>query len=156
MSGGSSDDAVLAIAHWEEQRAVLDLLLNQGSRPPFNPRVAVSAFVDTLKQYGASSIHGDAYAGRTFKCDFEDRGISYHLCEWNRSQLYGQIEPALNSGQVELLDHPKMLEQFLGLVRRGEKVDHEPNSHDDFCNAAAGALVLASQVNAGPGIYVFT
>ncbi len=155
MSGGSSDDAVLAIAHWENERAVLDLLLNQGSRPPFNPRVAVSAFVDTLKQYGVSSIHGDAYAGRTFKCDFEDRGIIYRLCEWNRSQLYSQIEPALNSGQAELLDHPKMLEQFLGLVRRGEKVDHEPNSHDDFCNAAAGALVMASQVHTGPGIYVF-
>jgi hypothetical protein len=38
MSGGSSDDAVLAIAHYDAaiKRSVLDLLVSQTGKPPFN------------------------------------------------------------------------------------------------------------------------
>lgn len=37
MSGGSNDDAVLAIAHKDtDARAVLDRLADQGQRPPFD------------------------------------------------------------------------------------------------------------------------
>jgi hypothetical protein len=38
MSGGSYVDAVLAIAHRDaDGRAVLDRLIDQGQRPPFDP-----------------------------------------------------------------------------------------------------------------------
>lgn len=155
LSGGSSDDAVLAISHQDKDGVVvLDLLMNQGKRVPFDPRAAVAMFADTLKTYRLARVQGDAYAGQTFRCDFESHGIVYEPCQWNRSQLYGRIEPAINSGQVALLDHPKMLEQFLGLIRRGDKVDHEPNAHDDFSNAASGALIMATQANVGPMVFV--
>jgi hypothetical protein len=51
---------------------------------------------------------------------------------------------------VLLLDHPRALGQFAGLVRKTfpsgrDQVNHElPNSHDDLSNAIAGAAVLAS------------
>jgi hypothetical protein len=43
MSGGG-DDAVLAVAHTEDGRIVLDLLVSQTGSPPFNPRHAVEKF----------------------------------------------------------------------------------------------------------------
>ena len=49
----------------------------------------------------------------------------------------------LNAGEIEFLDVPKLQEQLLGLVWRGSKIDHLPGEHDDFANAAAGALSLA-------------
>jgi hypothetical protein len=50
----------------------------------------------------------------------------------------------LNSGQVELVDSPVLLAQLIGLVRRGDKIDHLSSEHDDHANAAAGALVLVA------------
>jgi hypothetical protein len=52
MSGGSSDDAVLAIAHSRGRVVVLDRIEKQIGRPPFNPRSAVAHFVTLLKEYG--------------------------------------------------------------------------------------------------------
>jgi len=39
---------------------------------------------------------------------------------------------------------PKLTEQLLTLVIRGNKIDHQPGDHDDWANAACRALVLAS------------
>lgn len=79
MSGGSSDDAVLGIAHYDATRnvRVLDLLMAQTGAPPFNPRHAVAKFAGLLKEYGLSVVNGDAYAGETFRADFLEHGISY-------------------------------------------------------------------------------
>jgi hypothetical protein len=79
MSGGSADDAVLGISHFDTERkcGVLDMLVAQTGKPPFNPRVAISKFVDICAEYGVSRVTGDAYAGQTFRADFEQAGIAY-------------------------------------------------------------------------------
>jgi hypothetical protein len=41
---------------------------------------------------------------------------------------------------------------LLTLVIRGSKIDHQPGDHDDYANAAAGALVLASARSVEPDI----
>jgi hypothetical protein len=51
----------------------------------------------------------------------------------------------LNAGEVELLDITELQEQLLTLVIRGDKIDHQPGDHDDFANAAAGALWLVTR-----------
>ena len=142
MSGGSSDDAALGIAHADATtgRAVLDLVLTQTGRPPFNPRDAVRKFAAVLKEYGVFRVTGDKYAGETFRQDFQAEGISYTVCPLTKHQLYEALEPRLNAGEVELLDMPKVQEQLLGLVTRGGKIDHLAGEHDDAINAAAGAL----------------
>ena len=146
MSGGSSDDACLAIAHKsDEGRAVLDVLVKQNGNAPFNPRHAVTKFVKILKRYGISKVTGDAYAGETFKSDFEDEGITYIKSPQTKSQLYEALEPRLNAGEIELLDHPVLQEQLLTLVMRGSRIDHQPGDHDDFANAAAGAIEFTRQ-----------
>ncbi len=71
MSGGSSDDATLAVAHQEDRRCVIDLVVKQDGDVPFNPRNAVRKFAAILKQYGCRSVVGDDYAGQTFKEDFQ-------------------------------------------------------------------------------------
>ena len=66
-----------------------------------------------------------------------------------KSDLYASFLPLLNSGRVELLDHPRLHAQLLALERRTarggrDSIDHPPNAHDDVINAAAGALLAAA------------
>lgn len=143
MSGGSNDDATLAIGHAEGKHAVLDVIMKQAGVPPFNPRDAVARFARTLHDYGLATVTGDAYAGQTFRLDFEEEhGIAYRVSARSASDNYERIEPRLNAGEVELLDDPTLIEQLLCLVMRGSRVDHQAGGHDDFSAAAAGCLNL--------------
>lgn len=143
MSGGSSDDATLAIAHWDGRRVVIDLVINQGEAIPFNPRLAVARFAATCSRYRIKTVSGDAYAGETFRRDFADCGIDYVVHKATRTDLYENVEVALNADQVELLDSAKLRNQLLTLVRRGANIDHPSGQHDDWATSAAGAVTLA-------------
>jgi hypothetical protein len=156
MSGGSNDDAVLAIAHQEDGKIVVDLVEKQASEPPFNPRDAVKKFVNLLDDYGCKRVCGDKYAGMTFQADFSMYGISYITSELNKSELYEAMEPEINAGVVELPNLPKLEQQLLGLIFRGSRVDHANGEHDDWANAAAGAVwcvknAAAREVGVGVG-----
>jgi hypothetical protein len=144
MSGGSRDDAVLAVAHRDaDGRAVLDRVANQGGRPPFDPQSAVERFAAVLRQYGCATVTGDKYAGETFVSAFEKLGITYKVAESTTHQLYEALEPALNGGRVVLLDVPELEQQLLGLVWRGGRIDHLGGEHDDYANAVAGVVAEA-------------
>ena len=67
----------------------------------------------------------------------------YEVSRLSKSALYDALEPQLNAGEVELLDDGKLQEQLLTLVQRGGKIDHQPGDHDDYANAAAGAIEAA-------------
>ena len=101
-------------------------------------------FTAFLKTYGVTRVRGDRYAG---ECEqFRKRDIQYDICEQSKSDLYGELLPALNSGRVELLDHTRLRAQLAGLERRTtrsgkDSIDHAPGGHDDVVNAAAVALV---------------
>jgi hypothetical protein len=143
MSGGSSDDAVLSIAHREaDGTRVLDLILNQGPPPPFDPRQAIKRFARALTAFSVSRVSGDAYAGETFREDFRREGINYRLAESTTSELYEGLEPILNAGELRLLDAPKLEQEFLGLVWRGGKITHAGGEHDDWATAVAGVVSL--------------
>jgi phage terminase large subunit-like protein len=144
MSGGSADDAALAIAHQANGKVVVDLAITQAGKPPFNPRQAVFQFATTLREYRLRKVSGDAYAGETFRRDFENLGIKYEVSSGSASDLYEALEPRLNAGEVQLLDIPKLSQQLLGLVVKGLKVTHPPGAHDDLANAVAGAVAYAA------------
>jgi hypothetical protein len=147
LSGGGDDDATLGVAHCDAQgRLVLDLVTDQGPRitKTFSPELAVSKFADIIKLYGGHSVVGDAYAGQWGRDAFRKHGIEYVVSDKNRSEIYASFEVLLNAGLVDLLDIPKMTSQFIGLIRRGVKIDHSGSgSHDDWSNSAALALVMA-------------
>ena len=143
MSGGSNDDAVLGIAHREaDGRAVLDVVANQGQRPPFDPNKAVERFVRLLHEYRVARVIGDRYAGLTFAAQFATQGVPYEVAKRTTSDLYEALEPRINSRHVVLLDVPVLEQQLLGLVWRGGKITHQPGEHDDYATAAAGAIDL--------------
>lgn len=158
-SGGSSDSYVVAIAHDEERTTMRDGLPEKHKvpvldkvrewTPKFDPQQVSEEVVALCKSYRISSVTGDAYAGEWPRDPLKKRGISYELSEKNRSELYLDLLPVVNSGRVELLDldhHAKARNQFANLERRvgrsgKDSVDHPPGSHDDVANAIAGAIV---------------
>jgi hypothetical protein len=78
-------------------------------------------------------------------------GIEYVVAGKTASDYYGELLPLLNSGRVELLDHPRLIAQLSQLECRAasggrDKIGHPPSGHDDVINAAALALVDALQV----------
>jgi hypothetical protein len=156
MSGGSSDDAVLGIGHQDaDGRFVVDRVIDQGGPAPFDPRQAIERFVPVLTAYRVNTVTGDRYAGETFRCDFEGRGIAYNVSPWTTSQVYEALEARLNSHQVILPDVPTLEQQLLGLVWRGGKITHQNGEHDDYATAACGVVqVLAAGIVDGPRIWL--
>lgn len=145
MSGGSNDDAVLAIGRdMPDGRTRVVHVMNQGPRPPFDPRQAIERFVPVLAEYGVTSVTGDNYAGNTFKVDFESKGVRYEPCPMSKSRLYESLEPRLNAREVELPDLPQLEQQLLGLIWRGGRIDHQHGEFDDFANAVAGVSLSAT------------
>jgi len=155
LSGGMNDDATLAIARNENGKAILELLIDQGASARvngvFSPERSVKRFATILKQYNLTQVCGDRYAAQWPVQEFAKHGITCTPAELNRSEIYAGFEPLLNSGRVELLDHAKLLQQLIGLVRKGERIDHVSGEHDDHANAAALACVLVTQTVTNEG-----
>jgi hypothetical protein len=140
-SGGSADSMTLAIGHREGERVVVDAIRER--RPPFSPADVVAEFTEVLGSYGISSVSGDRYGGEWPAERFRERGIDYRPAEHPKSDLYRELLPVLNAGRIELLDHPRLAAQLLGLERRTvrggrDSIDHASGAHDDIANAVAG------------------
>ena len=145
-SGGSADSMTLAIAHQDQDLAVLDVV--REVKPPFSPEGVVDDFAAILKAYNIAVVVGDRYAGEWVREPFRKHGIAYGLADKPKSDLYRDLLPALNSHQVELLDLPRLGKQLCDLERRTarggrDSIDHPPGAHDDVANAVCGALLLA-------------
>ena len=143
-SGGSRDSFTLAVSHREKDLRILDVV--RETRPPFSPQGTVEEFSTALKNYRITKIVGDRYGGEFPRELFRKHGIAYEVADKAKSDIYKEFLPLVNSGQCELLDHKKMINQLLTLERRTarggrDSIDHPPNAHDDLINAAAGALV---------------
>ena len=146
-SGGSVDSMTMAVAHRGRQNTiVLDLIRER--RAPFNPSDVVTEFAETLKAYGCHMVVGDRYAAEWPRERFRAHGIDYRVADKVRSDIYRDLLPVLNSGSIELLDHPRLIAQLCSLERRTarsgkDSIDHPPAGQDDVINAAAGAVDAA-------------
>ena len=133
------------MAHREGDRAVLDHLSEV--RPPFSPETVAADFAATLKGYGCIRALADRYAGVWVAEVFGRHGVIVEQSAKPKSDLYGDLLPALNSGRVDLLDHPRLVAQLGSLQRRtarsGGIASITRRRHDDLANAAAGALGMA-------------
>ena len=143
-SGGSSDAMTLAVAHLEGDAGVLDAVLE--IRAPFSPDVAVAECVALLRRYNVARAVSDRYAGAWPVARFRDQGIALEQSARGKSDLYHDFLALANARRVELLDHPRMAAQFVGLERRTarsgkDSIAEPPGAHDDICNGVAGVLV---------------
>ena len=140
----------MAVAHKEVGRTVLDAM--REVRLPFGPDSVCQDLAALLKSYRLHSVTGDRYAGEWPREWFRVHGIQYQLVDKPKSDLYRDMLPLLNSGQVELLDLPRLSAQLIGPERRTarsgrDSIDHAPGGHDDVVNAVAGVLSLVSAGN---------
>jgi hypothetical protein len=152
-SGGRADSFTLGISHAEGDTIVLDCLVEIA--PPFKASVATGTIVETLKSYRLRSVVGDNYAAEWVRDAFERCGVEYKKSERDRSSLYAHALPLFTSGRARLLDSKRFVYQIASLERRTspqgrDRINHPAGGHDDLCNAACGALVLAS--GSGPSV----
>jgi hypothetical protein len=151
-SGGEHDSFTLGIAHHDKDGSVpLDLLFER--QPPFDPYAVTEEIVKLLKTYRCPVVVGDNYAAKWVSQAFVKAGVMYRKSQINRSEIYLNVLPLFASGRVRLIDNPRLVTQFVSLERRTfptgkDRVNHSPGGHDDLCNAAAGALELASHTPA--------
>ncbi len=144
-SGGSNDDMVLAIGHLEDGRRVLDGLWSQGQKVPFNPIEVIAAFAAVCQRYRVAHVTGDTYGGQFFKSEYARWGLAYEVCPLSPAELYEALEVGFNRGDIALVNHSRMIEQFGALKEKGAKIVHQYGGHDDFSNAAAGCLWLLAR-----------
>jgi hypothetical protein len=148
-SGGSSDSFTLAIGHREEARVAIDAI--REVRPPFSPEAVIDDFATILKSYRITKVIGDHYAGEFPREQFRKRNITYEVSEKAKSDLYRDLLPLLNSGNIVLPKSERLVGQLTGLERRvsragKDSIDHSPNGHDDLANSVAGcAAVIGSR-----------
>lgn len=146
-TGTGQDSFVLAVAHRDGERAVLDLL--HEIPPRFNWQNAVAEVCALLREYHISTVEGDKFAAGITVDDFlKPHGITYRYTKFVRSEIYLECLPLLTSGRACLLDNKRLVAQLSQLERKTassgkDSIDHPKNSHDDVANAACGALVLA-------------
>jgi hypothetical protein len=160
-SGSGGDSMTCALAHVEQGEdgrliAVIDAV--REARPPFNPEKVVREFAMLARSYGAVRVWGDRFAKGFVDAAFARQGIEYVPSELTRSELYVAMLALINAKSVELPEHPRLVNQLVGLQRRlrsagRELVDHPTHggAHDDLANSVAGAAVLVHRfASAGP------
>ena len=135
----------LAVGHEQDGVVILDAIRER--QPPFSPADVVGEFSTLLKTYQVDKIVGDRYAGEWPREKFSEFGIRYEPATKPKSDLYKDTLAILNSGKVDLLDHPKLVAQFCNLERRTarggrDSIDHPPglSFHDDIANCCAGII----------------
>jgi len=146
-SGGSGQDSMTCcIGHRERDgRVVIDCLLE--ARPPFSPQAEVRTFAQTLKVFGVHRVVGDRWGGEFVVESWRACGIQYTVAELAKSDCYRDLLPILNSGQISLLDNPRLIGQLCALERRTarggkDSFDHPRGAHDDLANVVALCVAL--------------
>jgi hypothetical protein len=145
-SGGGKDAFALAIGHRDHSRVIVDVVRAWHSK---NPEGTVAEAADLLRRYGVSSVRGDRYSAEWSREAFRKRGIAYEWSELDKSALFLELLPIVNSGTIELLDDDQLLRELRGLERRRgssgrDRVDHRPGEHDDRANVVAGVAHAVS------------
>ena len=156
-SGVGQDSFAIGIAHKDGQEVVLDCA--HEIKPPFSPAGAIAECASLLRSYGLRSCIGDKWSLGFTNEGFAKRGITYQYSERDRSQVYLECLPLFTAGCARLVDNRKLVTQFATLERRTsavgrDRVDHGREGHDDLCNAAAGALTLASGIGGPPPLNI--
>jgi hypothetical protein len=145
-AGGGPDAFTMAIAHQDGTDLILDAVRE---RVKASPEATVAEYAQLLKSYNLTTVTGDNYAGDWPKEAFLRHGIEYIKSDKVRSDLYLATLPLINAQRADLLDIPKIVNQFMALERKTgrqgkDTINHAVNGKDDLVNAIAGALVLAN------------
>lgn len=156
--GSGSDGFTLAIGHYEAGAAVIDVIRERKS--PYNPETVVGEYAELLRLYGIHTIITDRYASEWNRAAWRKAGIEHHNAAMTASEFYAALVPAVNAGQVALLDDETLKRQLVGLERRlsrggKELISHAPNAHDDIANSVAGVVAAILKRDRQPDMMLF-
>jgi hypothetical protein len=108
----------LAIGHKDYNRKTVVVDALREARPPFSPETVADEFARFLMRYRIMRITGDRYAGEWPREQFSKFGIRYDATTKSKSDMYVDLLPLINSRQIDLLDHTKLISQLCSLERR--------------------------------------
>ena len=140
-SGGRNDAYVIALAHKEGERVIVDVV--RGRVAPFNPQDVTSTLA---KQYHCTKIVGDNYSADWVTTAWRDAGLTYERADKAKSQIYLEALALWTRAQISIPEHKALLAELRRLERRTHRsgkdtVDHGRNGCDDHCNALCGVAV---------------
>ena len=146
VPGSTSEKPALAIAHLSlDNTAILDFLEEFPANQDLN--ISIEAASRILNFYSLSKIDGDHFAGVWPREYFSKHGVIYEPIKLTQPEVYRDFMPMLTSGEVELLDNPKLIQQFNALERSVTKVGRDSvgtNLSDNLARAVASLIVTAS------------
>jgi hypothetical protein len=155
--GSGADSMALAIAHAEQDRAVLDCVAE--ARPPFSPPRVAEEFAAIMRRYACARAQADRFGGDWVTDVFRKFGVAITPCARTRNELYAEFLPLVTAQRCELLDQKRLTAQLGNLERRTGRardvIDHPPNQHDDVALVAAGACVAAVAPASTLSVYRF-
>ena len=156
-SGGARDAAVLAAAIVRPDRPDIATVVFLRRWPaPHSPASVVAEAAIYLKEYGLSTVTGDAYASGFMKDAFAKEGIHYIQSELNRSEIYLEAIPLFATGKLELPKNEQLRRELISIQRRSrsggrDSCDHPPGGSDDSANAVCQAAINAWRVGSVSG-----
>lgn len=151
-AGGSGADSFAVGVGHSERNGLIVLDAIRERRPPFQPSSVVAECAELFRSYHISRVSGDKWGGQFPREGLKDAaGVTYETYDKASSELYRDALPLLNSGKVELLDHPRLISQLCNLERRTSRsggkdvITHPINQHDDIALVVSGLINLISQ-----------
>ncbi|QDM33521.1 hypothetical protein FNL55_20900 [Tardiphaga sp. vice352] len=146
--GSGADSMTLCIGHDEDGTAVIDAI--REFAPPFSPDATVADFAMLLRTYGIREVTGDKWGGDFVGEAFRRHNIEYHTADKNKSEMYVEVLPRLNSRTISLPDLPKLINQLASLERRHSRtgrvvISAPPRAHDDVSDSVCGCAVLVGK-----------
>lgn len=145
FAGGSGQDSLaLSLCHFDPRAGKVIVDLAHEWEPPFSPAQTMREVAALCHHFGVDTLIGDRWGGDFPKEALRNEGIGYKVSEYTTSDAFAALLPLMNSKEVELPKHDKLLAQLGSLQRRPsslgkDRISHPVNQHDDLAAAVAVA-----------------
>lgn len=148
-----NDEFVSGVAHCERGKVIIDAYKSfapeqNGKR--YLPDDAISESIELFSRYGVHEVKGDHFASGYIEPKFVQAGFAFEPIKLSKSDLYVEMMPMLNDGNIELLDCEYTNSQLKRLERRRgrngrDRIDHVDKGHDDRANMVAGLVYMGKE-----------
>jgi len=146
FSGRDGDPVPVAIGHLQTQddgstKQTLDVIREIRCQ---SSQDSIKALVGLLRAYRIDAIRGDEQTEKRLRNELHGYSVKFWKETEPRAELYERFVSLVNAGQVEILDHPRLIRQLSDLeqVTLHEKESIQVGlSGDDLLHVAASVLV---------------
>ena len=90
----------------EAERYVIDVV--RGTPGKFDPQEVTREYAALCREYGISSVTGDAYAAQWVAAAWQEQNITYQKSDLPKSAIYLEVVPLFTRGLVRLPDHARI------------------------------------------------